>query len=211
MQENPMRHHLWMSSSAVALLLALAGCSSNSVSESQCLAGDWQTIGYRDGANGYRSTQLLEHQNACVKHGVIPDRATYMAGWEKGVREYCEANNGYDVGERGEGYDNVCPDDQRDAFLAAYHTGRELYLARSDVNNLEQAISEREYRLDAIKAELISSATQQFDPSLTPAARVDLLAMTERLAEEQGRINAELPRMRQELANKSQQLAALEH
>ena len=33
----------------------------------------------------------------------------------------------------------------------------------------------------------------------------------QRLAEEQGRINAELPRMRQELANKSQQLAALEH
>ena len=79
------------------------------------------------------------------------------------------------------------------------------------MNNLEQAISQREYRLDAIKAELISSATQQFDPTLTPAARVDLLALTERLAEEQGRINAELPRMRQELASKSQQLAALEH
>ena len=127
-----------MSSVVVAaLLFTLAGCSSNSVSESQCLAGDWQTIGYRDGANGYRSTQLLNHQNACVKHGVIPDRASYMAGWEQGVREYCEANNGYDVGERGEGYDNVCPDDMRDAFLAAYHSGRELYLARSEVSDLE--------------------------------------------------------------------------
>ena len=70
-----MRHHLWSSSAVVALLFALAGCSSNSVSESQCIAGDWQTIGYRDGANGNRSTQLLAHQDACVKHGVIPDRA----------------------------------------------------------------------------------------------------------------------------------------
>ncbi len=195
---------------SMLVLAALAGCASDSVSESQCIAGDWQTVGYRDGANGYRSTQLLEHQNACVKHGVIPDRASYMIGWEKGVREYCEANNGYDVGVSGYGHNNVCPDDQREAFLAAYHDGRQLYLARSEVNDLEQAISQREYRLDEIKTELVSSATQQFDPTLTPAARVDLLALTERLAEEQGRINAELPQMRRELAFKTQQLAALE-
>jgi hypothetical protein len=209
MQENPMRLQ-WTMSIALAALAALAGCASDSVSESQCIAGDWQTVGYRDGVNGYRSTELLEHQNACVKHGVIPDRASYMAGWEQGVREYCEAHNGYDVGERGNVYNNVCPDDQREAFLAAYHDGRQLYLARTDVSNLENAISQREYRLDEIKAELVSSATQQFDPTLTPAARVDLLAAAERLAEEQGRINAELPQMRQELAYKTQQLAALE-
>ena len=203
-----MRLHRTISS--MIMLAALAGCASDSVTESQCIAGDWQTVGYRDGAGGYRSTALLEHQNACVKHGVIPDRAAYMAGWVTGVREYCEANNGYDVGERGYGYHNVCPDDQREAFLAAYHEGRELYLARSDVSNLEQAISQREYRLDEIKVELVSSATQQFDPTLTPAARVDLLGLTERLAEEQGRINAELPQMRQQLAFKTQQLATLE-
>jgi hypothetical protein len=209
MQENPMRLYPGITLLAIALLITLAGCASDSVSESQCLAGDWQTVGYRDGVNGYRSTELLNHQNACVKHGVIPDRASYMVGWEQGVREYCEANNGYDVGERGYGYNNVCPDDQREGFLTAYHDGRQLYLARSEVNDLEQAISQREYRLDEIKAELVSSATQQFDPTLTPAARVDLLALTERLAEEQGRINAELPQMRRDLVLKSQQLASL--
>src|SRR5262245_58214307 len=107
----------------VTILVSLgsvAGCQSDSISESQCIAGDWQTVGYRDGANGYRSTELLEQQNACVKHGVIPDRAAYMAGWEQGVAEYCEANNGYEVGERGAIYNNVCPDGQREAFLAAY-------------------------------------------------------------------------------------------
>jgi Protein of unknown function (DUF2799) len=194
----------------LAVLAALAGCRSNSVSESQCIAGDWQTVGYRDGANGYRSSRLLEHQDACVKHGVIPNRDAYMAGWQQGVREYCQADHGFDVGEHGYGYANVCPADQRDAFLAAYHEGRQLYLARTDVDNLAQGISQREYRLDAIKAELVSSATQQLDPTLTPAARVDLLAAMQRLAEEQGRINAELPQMRQELAYKTQQLAALQ-
>jgi len=194
----------------VTIAVTVTGCASDSVSESQCIAGDWQTVGYRDGANGYRSTQLLEHQNACVKHGVIPDRTAYMAGWTQGVREYCDANNGYDAGERGDGYNNLCPDDQRQAFLTAYHAGRQLYLARSEVDELEQQIGQREVRLDEITAELVSSASQQLDPTLTPVARVDLLAAMERLAEERGRINAELPTLRQQLAYKTQQLAALE-
>ena len=41
-------------------------------------------------------------------------------------------------------------------------------------------------------------------------ARVDLLAATQRLAEEKGRIESELPQLRQQLAYKSQQLASLE-
>src|SRR5262245_48729919 len=154
------------------VVATLCGCRSASVTQSQCLAGDWETVGYRDGANGYRSTELLEHQNACVKYGVIPDRTSYMAGWERGVREYCDATNGFAVGARGEGYANVCPDDQREPFLNAYHDGRQLYLARVEVSNLEQAISEHEYRIEQIRAGIVSSATQQLDPTLTPAARV---------------------------------------
>lgn len=191
-------------------IAALYGCQSTSISESQCLAGDWETVGYRDGVHGYRSTELLEHQNACVKHGIVPDRSAYMVGWERGIREYCVADNAFDVGARGDGHNNVCPDDQRDAFLSAYHDGRQLYLARVEVANLEQAIGQREYRLEQVKAGIVSTATQQLDPTLPPAARVDLLAATERLAEEKGRIEAELPQLRQQLSFKTQQLAALQ-
>ena len=59
----------------------LSGCGGGAtVSENQCIASDWQTLGYRDGVNGIRSSQLLKHQDACVEHGIIPDRAGYMAG-----------------------------------------------------------------------------------------------------------------------------------
>ncbi len=158
-----MRLHSCVSLAMAALLFVLAGCSSNSVSESRCIAGDWQTIGYRDGADGYRSTQLLNHQNACVKHGVIPiARRTWPVG-RRCARD-CEPNDGYEVGERGEGYDNVCPDDMRDAFLAPYHAGRDLLSRACEVRDLEDAISQREYRLDEIKTELVSSTTQQLIP-----------------------------------------------
>ena len=58
--------------------IVLSGCGGGaSVSQNQCAAGDWQTLGYRDGVRGYRSTELLAHQDACGKHGVIPDRHGY--------------------------------------------------------------------------------------------------------------------------------------
>ena len=52
----------------ISTLALLGGCASGgSVSENQCIASDWQTLGYRDGVAGYRSSRLLKHQDACVQ------------------------------------------------------------------------------------------------------------------------------------------------
>ena len=116
----------------------LSGCGGGAtVSENQCIASDWQTLGYRDGVNGIRSSQLLKHQDACVEHGIIPDRAGYMAGWETGVREYCQPNNAFEIGELGGGHANVCPNEMQTVFTTAYRQGRKLYLARVEISNLD--------------------------------------------------------------------------
>jgi hypothetical protein len=195
---------------AFAVLLAVAGCSSNpSVSESQCIAGDWQTVGYRDGVNGLRSTQLLQHQDACVQHDVFPDRNSYMVGWEQGMREYCKPRNAFTTGERGQRYYNVCPASMDHDFQVAYREGRELYLARAAVANLERKITDRENRLEVVKAEIVSSATGQLDPFLTAAQRIELIAYTQRLTEEKSRIQAEIPELEDRLAEEAQHLDAL--
>ena len=195
----------------ITSLVVLAGCGGGAtVSESQCYAGDWQTLGYRDGSQGLRSTQILEHQNACVPFGVVPDRASYMAGWQEGVAEYCPPGNGFDVGEQGYLHNNVCPDSQRAEFERAYRSGRQLYLARVEVDDLVRTIDQRHYRLGQIESELLKSATEQMNPVLTPAERVDLLAWTKRLVEEKAAIQHELPGLEAQLAEKSSRLAALE-
>ncbi|MCZ6616489.1 MAG: DUF2799 domain-containing protein [Gammaproteobacteria bacterium] len=188
----------------------LAGCSGGAtVSESQCVAGDWQTLGYRDGVRGLRSSQLLAHQDACVKHGIVPDRHGYKLGWEEGIREYCEPYNGFSVGEHGNGHNNVCPSDLRAEFLTAYQEGRSLYLARMEVANLERAITRKVNRLEQIKAEIISTATAQLNPVLTTVERIELLARTERLNTERVRIREEIPALEQDLAIKARHLDAL--
>ena len=200
-----------MRASALLLLMILtAGCASNgSVSENQCIAADWETLGYRDGVVGYRSSRLLKHQDACVEHGIIPDRNLYMAGWEQGAREFCEPNRGFELGERGDGHNNICPADMRDLFLAAYREGRGLYLARVAVNNLERTIAQKEGRLEHVKAEIVASATEQLNPILTTAERIELLAYTNRLRDEQSALEHEIPGLYAELDGKRAELNVL--
>ena len=192
-------------------MLMLGACAGQStVSENQCAAGDWQTLGYRDGVNGYRSSRLLEHQDACVEHGVVPDRAEYMVGWEQGVREYCEPNNGFYVGERGWQHNNVCPADLRVGFLSAYKEGRSLYQARVDVANLEWAIDQKTARLPEVNTQIVSAAAAQLNGELPPAERIDLAARVQRLYAEKERLRAEIPDLEAELAIKSRELDRLE-
>jgi len=190
---------------------ALAGCSNHgSVSKSQCVAGDWQTVGYRDGVHGQRSTRLLAHQDACGEHGVIPDREQYMVGWDQGIREYCESLNGFVVGERGQMQNNVCPEDLKPTFTRAYQEGRSLYLARTEVTNLEGAIYRCRARIDQIEVEMVSSVTAQLNPVLTPAARIELIAQVKWLEDEKRRLHAEIPALESELAIRTQELEDLE-
>lgn len=194
----------------LASVVLLGGCASRpSVSQNQCAAGDWETIGYRDGVQGLRSSRLLDHQDACVEHGITPSRGQYMVGWEAGIREYCEPSNGYYVGERGWSHNNVCPADMRGAFLVAYQEGRALHRARSDVANLERQIDQKIARQSALKSEIISATAAQLDGSLTTADRVELATRVQQLYEEQQRLGQEIPDLEAELLDKRRELDRL--
>ncbi|HEX7036642.1 MAG TPA: DUF2799 domain-containing protein [Pseudomonadales bacterium] len=189
-------------------LLALGGCAS--LSKSQCLADDWETVGYRDGANGVSSSALMRHQNACVKHGVTPDREAYLAGWRNGVEQYCQPANGFAVGEAGGGFSNVCPPRLQEAFHAAWQDGRRLHVARAELNATYQAIDQRERRLREVKAELADIAAGMLEADATVADRAALLVTAKDLAEEQGRLTSEIEELTAEAAVREERLAQLE-
>lgn len=187
-------------------MLALGGCAS-SLSESQCLANDWETIGYRDGLSGSDgSGALMRHMDACVKHGVTPDRNAYLAGWEDGVDQYCQPANGFNLGQRGSGYSNVCPARLQSAFHAAYQDGRRLWEARSEVNQIAGAIADRERRLDQIKAEMAAITGAMLEAEWTIADRAQMLITAKDLGEEQGRLANEIEELEVELAVKRERL-----
>lgn len=194
----------------VLVSTALACAKNTSVSESQCTAGDWETIGYRDGALGYRSSRLLAHQDACIPHGVTPDRGAYQLGWRQGIEEFCDPANGFELGQSGDGHDNVCPAPQRDAFLAAYDRGRTLFVARDRVLSLEQAIAYRTQRIEAIGEEVVVTASAQLNPLLLPDERIQLAARVKRLYDEKTRLASEIPGLEAELQVRTSELEALD-
>ncbi len=180
--------------SALAVVL-LAGCAAKpTVSEYQCRAGDWQTIGFKDGAAGFASTQLLKHQEACGPFAIVPSRDEYLSGWQQGLTTYCTADNGFLMGRSGVGLNAVCNDELREPYASAYSDGRQLYVARRDVQQLSQKLNQQQNRLEAIKQELVGATTSQLVPDLTVEERIQLVAKAESLVEERAAILGDIPR-----------------
>lgn len=194
-----------------AILVLGVGCAAKpSVTENQCRAGDWQTIGYRDGAAGVDSARLLKHQEACGEYAIVPDRNLYLTGWQQGVRNYCTADNGFQQGLHGRALNRVCRADLRAAYASAHADGRQLYVARRDVNRLQQTVHNQQNRLEQIKQEIIGVTTAQLQPDLTAEERLRLLATLEDLADERAMLKAELPRTEQALLQAQDHLARLD-
>lgn len=196
-----------VSAFVLALSLLLGSCAS--LSESQCVAGDWQTVGLRDGLAGQQSAMLLKHQNACVKHGVVPDREEYLAGWEQGVRQYCQPDNGFVVGERGASYSNVCPAHLQGAFQEAYEEGRQLYEAQASIDQFKRAIVQKTDRLQQLAAQRSSAEADLVDEAASAAERRELLELTKSLSREEGALLAEIQELEIAVAVKSERLRVL--
>jgi hypothetical protein len=191
-------------------VLVLGGCA-RSLTESQCVAGDWETVGYRDGSRGLAASHLLEHQNACVRHGIVPERSDYLYGWEQGIARFCTPENGFARGEGGTAYPQVCPYDLEPAFHGAYREGRTLYHARAELRRLEQLQAARAAELTQIDDTLVALALQiATDPDATAADRIGWVQDSVKLARSRVHIEVEIERLAAEVATQRAHLDGLQ-
>ncbi len=198
-----------MQTIALLAIALLAGCAT--LSESQCAANDWQTVGYSDGVNGQDSSRLLKHQNACMKHGVTPNRMAYMAGWEEGVVRYCTPDNGFQQGQRGSSYRNVCPNDLEPGFHEAYLAGRELHLAQAEITRMQRSMVSKSKQLENIERDLREAETRLVASDTSEIDRMRWLNETKSLARTQGKLGSEISELRVQSALKKEQLETLRH
>lgn len=107
---------------------ALNGCAT--LSEEQCLVGDWYGIGVSDGQNGYSYARLQDHAEACASHGVTPDPGPYEQGRQQGLLSFCTPQIGFREGRQGDNYNGVCPAHLERDFLGGYSDGRIVHAAQ---------------------------------------------------------------------------------
>lgn len=118
------------------MLLALsAGCAT--LNEKECRTVDWRELGRADGANGYESTRLGDHGEACSRYGIPPDTEAYRAGREEGLRQYCTPENALQQGMKGAPYRQVCAGEAGQKFAVIYARGKALKLILDDIQAMQ--------------------------------------------------------------------------
>ncbi len=143
---------------AVLLLGLLAGCAS--VSREECVAGDWATIGQRDGARGLDADAIFaRHETACARVDVTPDRARWQQGYAQGLAQFCTPRGGLEAGRAGRIDRGVCPAASARGFQQGFELGRAAHraeqrvqLARGDVRGAETESEQLAARLDLLAA-----------------------------------------------------------
>lgn len=147
----------------------LSSCAT--MSEDQCMAGDWGGQGLKDGAEGLLMSRLEDHAKACAKVGVVPDERAYFSAREDGLRRYCTVEGGFEFGRRGSEYRGVCPAELEESFLPAYRDGQIVYTAESALSTAESNVSSAEGRLSDRQDKLADKERELGQDGLTDAQR----------------------------------------
>ncbi|WP_296642352.1 DUF2799 domain-containing protein [Roseinatronobacter sp.] len=179
---------------AIAAFLVLTGCAS--LTQEECLTGDWGGIGQRDGAAGrVADTQFARHVKACADAGITPDRAAWQRGYARGLQNYCTPLSGLNEGVEGRRYRNVCPAATESAFLRGFQIGLDDHKAREDVRRVQLEIA----RLRARNNEILSLLATDDDPALRSELQSNQSELL-RLQLELGFARAEAARARRAVA-----------
>ncbi len=126
----------------IALLACAVLASCASVSKEECIAGDWASIGARDGAAGrVGDTQFARHSDACAKVQVTPDRSAWARGYAQGLAQYCTPASGVTEGLSGRLYRGVCPVQTRAGFQQGYDLGRDVYDQKQVIAQIDNEMS----------------------------------------------------------------------
>jgi len=186
----PMRSVARALCAALTLLLSLSGCAS--MNRNECLAVDWRTVGYEDGAAGRPAERIADHRRACARYGVAPDLGAYQSGREQGLREFCRPLNGYRLGERGGNYEGICPAALEGEFVAAYDSGRELYNLRSRAAAAASRLDAAHREIEHAEHELVEQSALLVSNDASSEQRAQALVTTKDLAEKLGRLKGEI-------------------
>lgn len=161
-------------SAAALAVLSLGGCAT--ISEDQCLAGNWAERGYKDGANGVSRGRLADYADTCAKYAISPNNAAYTLNYEAGLSSYCTFERGFSRGKNGDSYNQVCSGELARDFAPGYDEGRVVYEINKEHKRLVTSYEEVQDQLIDVRLRLES-------PDLSDEERKRLGKKKHRLAD----------------------------
>ncbi|MDX9732131.1 MAG: DUF2799 domain-containing protein [Bdellovibrionales bacterium] len=95
------------------------------VSGDPCRNADWFEVGRVDGLNGI-PLGTSAYVQRCRAREVLIEEELYLAGWNRGLVDYCSPERGFDAGRSGSEYADVCPEVTEQAFLKRFKIGAQI-------------------------------------------------------------------------------------
>ncbi len=180
------------------LAFLFSGCA-KMMNENECVAADWRTVGFLDGSAGRAQGFLERRTEACAEYGVSPDLNLYFTGRSQGLESFCQPRSGFYLGLRNTSYNNVCPANMEQPFLAAYQDGVGLRRHQNRVIELESDIEAAIDHMDELDEEIAKATRAIADPETAEQDRLTLAIEIKNMAEERGNVEATIPIMEAEL------------
>ena len=157
----------------ILVVMLLGGCAG--MDKSQCLTADWRTIGFEDGANGKAETAISSYRQDCADHGVAPDLNAYRLGHSEGSAVFCTSRNGFNVGKRGDSYQQSCSATLEEDFLAGYRDGKTLYDLQRALNQANSAVDKQQRLLGRLEKDIVEKTELLVEDGLVKEERIQLL------------------------------------
>ena len=192
---------------AATVTLMVGGCAT--LDKDECLTADWQSIGYEDGARGYKASHIGSHRKACAKHGVAPDFDLYEKGRLKGLEEWCTPRNGYRQGAGGHLYNGVCPSHLAAPFMAAFEQGRAVHAYAAQIKAQESEMKKMLVDRDALDKDLEALENELVRPGVSPRGRRRLLEDIRQLEAQRNSLLNDITEMDRVLEDMNAHLARL--
>ncbi len=181
----------------IALML-LSACAS--ISNEECLAADWYSIGVEDGSKGYPMSRIGNYRKDCAEVGVAPDADEYAEGRDNGLEMFCTYERGYSEGKRGFSNQAVCPPGQLEAeFMAGYSAGHYIYGVNQEIRGLERELAELRSEMGQIREDLDNGYRIDSDGYEYEISSYERDAMYERiigLSKDESRLEGEIGGLR---------------
>jgi outer membrane murein-binding lipoprotein Lpp len=167
----------------------LAGCAS--LSEAECLSGDWRVIGFQDGTAGEPPGRVGQHSEACARYGVAPNLDLWRIGYEEGLVRYCTRPNGFSAGVQGSTYYGVCSGPAADEFLIAYRDGQQVFNVRQALVRADTDFDSISSEIDRVRYDRDQARVDADADGISRQDRQAYLDKAERLSEELGELRRE--------------------
>lgn len=133
--------------------LALSACSSV-VSQEVCEIGNWESQGFEDGSKGRSPDRLNKIVEACTEYGLSVDNQSWLKGYEAGLPRYCTYERGFERGESGSSYNQVCGGELAAEYAPGFEDGRQRYQVNRQYAELVERYEYKRSRLFELRRQL---------------------------------------------------------